>query len=110
AGNRFRIVLRDFVGEAAQLERRVAAIAFAGVPNYFGPQRFGRDLGNLRGVFDDATADATADAAAPERGFELSALRSLLFNAVLAGLVSVAARRARQSRWQQFKFRGAGAR
>ena len=92
AGNRFRIVLRDFVGEAAQLERRVAAIAVAGVPNYFGPQRFGRDLGNLRGVFDDATADATADAkadaAAPERGFELSALRSVLFNAVLAARVA----------------------
>ncbi len=84
AGNRFRIVLRDFVGEAVQLERRVAVIAVAGVPNYFGPQRFGRDLGNLRGVF----ADATSDAAALERGFELSALRSFLFNAVLAARVA----------------------
>ncbi|MFM8480703.1 MAG: tRNA pseudouridine(13) synthase TruD [Gammaproteobacteria bacterium] len=83
AGNRFRIVLRDFVGDAAQLERRVAEIALAGVPNYFGPQRFGRDLGNLRGAF----AEAAPDAVPLERGFELSALRSLLFNAVLAARV-----------------------
>ncbi|MBM4210754.1 MAG: tRNA pseudouridine(13) synthase TruD, partial [Gammaproteobacteria bacterium] len=88
-GNRFRIVLRDFVGDTAQLARRVAEVAMAGVPNYFGPQRFGCDLGNLRGAF--------ADAEHVERGFELSALRSLLFNAVLA------ARVARQD-WCQLQF------
>ncbi|MFM8845983.1 MAG: tRNA pseudouridine(13) synthase TruD [Gammaproteobacteria bacterium] len=80
AGNRFRIALRDFAGDTVQLERRVAEVAMAGVPNYFGPQRFGRDLGNLRGAF--------ADAERGERGCELSALRSLLFNAVLAARVA----------------------
>jgi len=77
AGNRFRIVLRDFTGDAARLGGRVAAAAREGVPNYFGPQRFGRDLGNLRGT----------ESAPRDRGFELSALRSLLFNAVLAARV-----------------------
>jgi tRNA pseudouridine13 synthase len=83
AGNRFRIVLRDFAGDAAVLAERSAAVARSGVPNYFGPQRFGRDLGNLRGM--GGAADASVAGASREtRGFELSALRSLLFNAVLA--------------------------
>jgi tRNA pseudouridine13 synthase len=49
------------------------------VPNYFGPQRFGRDGANL--------ARATAGIGGlrqPERGFVISAARSALFNAVLA--------------------------
>jgi tRNA pseudouridine13 synthase len=80
AGNRFRIVLRDFTGDAAVLAERSAAVARSGVPNYFGRQRFGRDLGNLRGSGDADVAGASRET----RGFELSALRSLLFNAVLA--------------------------
>lgn len=109
AGNRFRIVLRDFAGDAARLADRIVAAARDGVPNYFGRQRFGRDLGNLRGTFEraaleaaagaagaeagaEADAEAAAEAAAArhglrDRGFELSALRSLLFNAVLAARV-----------------------
>jgi tRNA pseudouridine13 synthase len=49
-------------------------IAARGVPNYFGPQRFGRDGANLRGD--------------QPRGFVLSAARSLIFNAVTAQRVS----------------------
>ncbi|MFZ9709232.1 MAG: tRNA pseudouridine(13) synthase TruD [Steroidobacteraceae bacterium] len=69
-GNRFRLVLRDFVGDRSALEARVARLAREGAPNYFGPQRFGRSLANL-------------DASAPPR-FAYSAARSLIFNAVLA--------------------------
>lgn len=89
ASNRFRIVLRDFAGDADLLGQRSAAVARSGVPNYFGPQRFGRDLGNLRGTGGaDGTGGAAgaggAGASRETRSFELSALRSLLFNAVLA--------------------------
>jgi tRNA pseudouridine13 synthase len=50
-----------------------------GVPNYFGAQRFGRDGSNLLRI------SAGLRALRPqERGFVLSAARSLLFNAVLA--------------------------
>jgi tRNA pseudouridine13 synthase len=42
AGNRFRILLRD-ASDAAGAERILARLAERGVPNYFGPQRFGRD-------------------------------------------------------------------
>lgn len=69
-GNRFRVVLREFTGDRATLESRVAQLAAQGAPNYFGPQRFGHDLGNLA-------------PGAPPR-FAYSALRSLIFNAVLA--------------------------
>lgn len=77
AGNDFRIVLRGFDGEREALERRVEKLRQHGVPNYFGPQRFGRDLANL----------AVLRGGAPSRdgrGFVLSAARSLIFNAVLA--------------------------
>ena len=76
-GNDFRIVLRGFDGAPSALEARLERLRSAGVPNYFGPQRFGRDLSNL----------AVLRGAPPPRdgrGFALSAARSLIFNAVLA--------------------------
>jgi tRNA pseudouridine13 synthase len=78
AGNRFVIRVRD-VGslDADGLAKRVADVGSRGIPNYFGPQRFGRDGANL--------ARITAESLHPgERGFVLSAARSLVFNAVLA--------------------------
>lgn len=80
AGNRFEIVLRDLAGDTRALERQVQHAARHGVPNYFGPQRFGRDLSNL------ATLLALPAGRPPAR-FVLSAARSLLFNAVLAARV-----------------------
>ena len=82
-GNRFRIALRsDDIGAVGeQLRQRVAAIASAGVPNYYGEQRFGRGNANLalaRQVFDGKRVKRDA------RSLALSAARSFLFNAVLA--------------------------
>ena len=71
-GNRFEIRVREFAGERARLEQRVAAIAAGGVPNYFGPQRFGRELANLQPGHPR------------DQAFRWSAARSLIFNAVLA--------------------------
>ncbi len=81
AGNRFEIVLRDLVGDTGALETQVQHAARHGVPNYFGPQRFGRDLSNL------AMLLALPPDRQPAR-FVLSAARSLLFNAVLAARVA----------------------
>jgi tRNA pseudouridine13 synthase len=87
AGNRFRIVLRDLAGDVAALGRRLGQIASGGVPNYFGPQRFGRHGANLAGV-----ADWLAGGALPrdraQRSFVISAARSLAFNQVLAARVA----------------------
>jgi tRNA pseudouridine13 synthase len=83
SGNRFRIRLRDATWPRDALEHKLEALRMHGAPNYFGPQRFGRDGYNL-----DRVAAWVQSGAAPrgraERGFTLSAARSLLFNAVLA--------------------------
>ena len=79
AGNRFVIRVRGAAVEHATLASRLAAIETRGVPNYFGPQRFGRHGSNLKRMSEDVRALRP-----PERGFVLSAARSLVFNAVLA--------------------------
>ena len=83
AGNRFAVRIRAPSGEGAQLAALLAAplaqVTRCGVPNYYGPQRFGRDGANLVA----ATTHAVA-----ERGFQLSAARSVLFNALLAERVA----------------------
>ena len=83
AGNRFVLTLREVEGDAAAIDARLQRIADAGVPNYFGEQRFGHGGGN--------TAKALAMFAAPrrriareQRAMLLSSARSALFNRVLA--------------------------
>ena len=90
AGNRFEIVVRGVDCDAAVLGERVAAIHRGGVPNYFGPQRFGRDAGNLAGVLRAAERLAAGEKRRREadQGFVLSAARSVVFNAMLAERVS----------------------
>lgn len=82
-GNRFVILVRDFIGDEAAVAQRMRLVAAAGVPNYFGPQRFGRGLSNL-----SRARDWAAGGAAPhdrlQRSFLLSGARSALFNNVLA--------------------------
>jgi tRNA pseudouridine13 synthase len=96
SGNRFRIRLRDVVWSREQLDAKLEALRTHGVPNYFGPQRFGRDGYNL-----DRVAAWVQSGAAPrgraERGFALSAARALVFNAVLA-------RRVEAGDWSQLGF------
>jgi len=86
-GNEFTIGLRGFSGDPQILEQRLQAIAVAGVPNYFGPQRFGRDAGNLRTALA-WFAEGVAPADRWQRGFALSAARAAIFNAVVARRVS----------------------
>ena len=83
-GNRFTIVLRDVQGDAAAIDARLQAIADGGLPNYFGIQRFGRDGDNV-----DAARRMFAGTRVhrDQRSIFLSAARSELFNAVLAGRV-----------------------
>lgn len=83
-GNVFEIVLRDFVGAAEALGARLQAIAAHGVPNYFGPQRFGRDGQNLARALAWFAGESAAPVDRLERGFAISAARSALFNALLA--------------------------
>lgn len=84
AGNRFTLTLRQVEGSREAAEGVLAAIRDRGVPNYFGEQRFGRGGGNVdraRGMFAGRRVDKRT------RSLLLSAARSHLFNAVLAGRV-----------------------
>jgi tRNA pseudouridine13 synthase len=82
SGNRFRLRVTSLDADPGTLAARLAEVAARGVPNLFGPQRFGRDQGNLR--IAETWFAGGAEPRRTERGFALSAARSLIFNAVLA--------------------------
>ncbi|MFE8031948.1 tRNA pseudouridine(13) synthase TruD [Thiohalocapsa marina] len=110
AANHFRLRLRAVQGDLDGLAQRLKTIAIDGVPNYFGPQRFGHDDGNLiradalfrtqSGIQSDNQTSAKGGrrgARQPDRhqrGLWLSAARSQLFNEVLAT-------RVQQRTWRQ---------
>ncbi len=85
-GNHFRLRVRKFQGDACKLAELLQRIAAGGVPNYFGPQRFGRDGGNLERAAALFRGEA-GRVGRQERGMWLSAARALLFNRVLAARV-----------------------
>ncbi|MBX3625102.1 MAG: tRNA pseudouridine(13) synthase TruD [Rhizobacter sp.] len=85
-GNRFRIVLREVTGNPGAMkaiEANLQAIASQGVPNYFGAQRFGFDGGNV----EQGRAMLAREIRVrnpKKKGLYLSAVRSFVFNEVLA--------------------------
>jgi tRNA pseudouridine13 synthase len=87
AANQFTVRVGASDGDGARLAAllapRLAEIACRGVPNYFGPQRFGRDGANLARLAESPRALHPA-----ERGFVISAARSAIFNGVLAARVA----------------------
>ena len=85
-GNHFVIRLRDVHCGHDVLSRQFEMVCQKGVPNYFGEQRFGQAGGNL----EDALAlQGQHPSVWRERKhqFALSAIRSFLFNSVLAARV-----------------------
>lgn len=79
--NHFRICLRDLSGDLSQLPEQLEALK-EGVPNYYGPQRFGHGFGNLEKAKKLFAGQLKLPR--PKRSLALSAARSLLFNRVLA--------------------------
>lgn len=85
-GNRFGLHVAIDAAQRDAFAARWQALSAEGVPNYFGPQRFGRDGANVaraRQLF--ARGWRKRD---DKQGLLLSAARSWLFNAVLAARVS----------------------
>ncbi|MBT9501100.1 MAG: tRNA pseudouridine(13) synthase TruD [Burkholderiaceae bacterium] len=82
-GNRFRIVLRDVTGDSDAIEGNLKAVASDGAPNYFGAQRFGFEGGNV----EQGRAMLAREIRVrnpKKKGIYLSAVRSFVFNEVLA--------------------------
>jgi len=90
-GNRFTLTLREVGGDRAAADATLNAIAARGVPNYFGDQRFGLGGANVaraEAMFSGKRVDRNT------RSMLLSAVRSQLFNQVLA-------ERVRQKNWDE---------
>lgn len=81
-GNRFRIAVRNLAGGLSDLESRIRGVAGQGVPNYFGPQRFGRGGANVPRAA--RWLEQGGRISRSERSIYLSAARSYLFNLLLA--------------------------
>jgi tRNA pseudouridine13 synthase len=86
AGNRFRIRVRGLQGDAAAIGARIAHLQVAGVPNYYGMQRFGKEGANLRRVRQWLETGRLPRGREP-RAFVLSSARALVFNTVLGARV-----------------------
>lgn len=80
-GNHFTLRLTD-LSSTEGLQERLDRIAVAGVPNYFGEQRFGHEGRNVSQALEMFAGKKVKDRA--KRSFYLSAARSLLFNLVIS--------------------------
>jgi tRNA pseudouridine13 synthase len=93
AANRFSLRLRRCEGSIAEFEKRLEAISREGVPNYFGSQRFGRNMSNIAQVTElmAAAVELEQGQVSPlkklgrvKRGMLLSAARAYVFNHLLS--------------------------
>ena len=97
-GNRFTVVVRGVAADA-QLRARdiLERIEREGLPNTFGPQRFGRGGENVRATLAWLAGERRRPKDSRRRRLQVSALQSLLFNRVVerriqGGLLSRALR------------------
>ncbi len=86
AENHFKIRAQGFSPDTEKLRQKISVISKAGVPNYFGPQRFGHQESNL------IRAKALLLEGKPIKsrylkGLYYSAARAYLFNAMVASRV-----------------------
>lgn len=92
-GNRFLLRIREIQGTRTALETAIERARLQGVPNYFGPQRFGHGGENL-GAAMELFSNRRVKINQKQRGIYLSAARSFLFNEVLS-------ERVRESSWNE---------
>lgn len=107
-GNRFRVVVRGVVPDALERARAILeVVARDGLPNSFGPQRFGRGGANPR----DALEWIEGSIPPPESGQRckllISSLQALLFNQVVQRRLEIGAL-TRALRGDVMKLHGSG--
>jgi len=81
--NHFTILIRGLQASDAQVTERLQWLRQQGVPNYFGPQRFGHDMNNIRQAELWFNNDIRVNNR-NKRSLYLSAARSYLFNLMVA--------------------------
>ena len=106
-GNYFELTLRECSGDWSAAQQLCQEITQQGVPNYFGAQRFGNELGNLHKA-EAWFSGAFKPKQRQQISLYLSAARSWIFNHILA-------ERVRSRTWHQrmagdiFQFEGGSA-
>ena len=86
--NRFVLRIRNIQGDITELEQRLTLIKQGGVPNYYGPQRFGINGNNLHNGKDFVLQGRQSKRKlAKTESFWLSAIRSWCFNQALSDQV-----------------------
>ncbi|KAA3638006.1 MAG: tRNA pseudouridine(13) synthase TruD [Proteobacteria bacterium] len=91
--NEFILVIRNVNGDQTAIEENIVLVEQRGVPNYFGPQRFGHDLNNIQQA-KDWFADKIRVNNKKLRGILISTARSHIFNLIVA-------HRIKHDLWQQ---------
>ncbi len=81
--NQFEIIIREINGDKAQIEANIAFILENGVPNYFGPQRFGHDMGNIQKCQDWFSGSYKVNSR-NLKSLLISTARSHIFNCIVA--------------------------
>ncbi|VAW40191.1 tRNA pseudouridine(13) synthase, partial [hydrothermal vent metagenome] len=81
--NHFEIIIRNIQGSIRQIEQNIHNISKTGVPNYFGPQRFGHDMGNIQKA-SDWFAGTYKVKTKNLKSLLISTARSHIFNTIVA--------------------------
>lgn len=85
-GNSFDITVRELDADRRCLQERLSRLGDLGVPNYFGPQRFGHNGMNLA-LARRQLAEGRLPRNRTQRSMMLSAARAAIFNNVLSARV-----------------------
>ncbi|HAG72615.1 MAG TPA: tRNA pseudouridine(13) synthase TruD [Gammaproteobacteria bacterium] len=102
--NHFKILLRNCAGSRLDFDQRLDSVKALGAPNYFGLQRFGRNMSNMAQVeaLMEQALKPEADVIAlrgqmgrVKRGMLFSAARSYVFNHLLS-------KRIRDGNWNSY--------
>jgi len=91
--NHFILTIRNIQGDQQQVEDHIQVVKTRGVPNYFGPQRFGHGMNNINRVQDWFQGRCQVNNK-QQRSLLLSTARSYLFNLTVA-------HRIKQALWDQ---------
>ncbi|VAW45671.1 tRNA pseudouridine(13) synthase [hydrothermal vent metagenome] len=91
--NEFKLVVRNVQGDRTAIEQNIHQVTQNGVPNYFGPQRFGHDMNNIQQAKDWFAGKIKVNNK-KLRGLLISTARSHIFNLIVA-------HRIESNSWQQ---------
>ncbi len=85
SGNKFTLILQNFIGDKEQTEERLKQSQQQGFANYFGEQRFGNDFENLNKATQFFNKQIRPKR--HQKTMYLSAARSWIFNEILSARI-----------------------